>query len=103
MSNRTVKVYLPVSKTDPFALGCSRIWGCTCLPGSKDSPCVFHVVLNQFEILKQMFGVESNEFPRDLPLFPTKGGQAASKVSVIDTVMHLVNCLYEFADFETCF
>ena len=56
---------LPVSKTDPRAVGCTRTWGCVC-DGQHSSPCAFLAMIDQLEFLENKFlGVAFV----DLPLF----------------------------------
>ena len=68
-SRRLVIPRLPVSKTDPQALGCTRAWGCVC-DGNRSEPCLFCSTVAQFQFLQATFSV-NGELPQDLPLFPT--------------------------------
>eukprot|EP00959_Pyramimonas_sp_CCMP1952_P409675 8585839-Pyramimonas_sp.AAC.1 len=44
MDTETVRIRLPVSKTDPQALSCTRSWGCVCSPAGR-APCPYHAAL----------------------------------------------------------
>jgi len=67
--------HLPVSKTDPQAIGCSRSWGCTC---AQSTACPFHAAVAHLEWLRTAFGTPTRSLPRDLPLFPTADGKHTS-------------------------
>ena len=82
-ATREVTVQLPVSKTDPRAVGCSRTWGCVCHAEPHDVPCAFHALAEQMALLKRRFG---DPVPSDLPLFPTSGGKAAEKRRVVEMI-----------------
>ena len=48
---RTVTWRLPMSKTDPRALGTERSWGCLCSEG-KDLPCPYHSLRQQLQLVE---------------------------------------------------
>ena len=60
---------LPVSKTDPRALGCTRSWGCVC-DGRHSTPCACHATKEQINWLEENFPGTPLE---ELPLFPNQG------------------------------
>ena len=69
---------LPVSKTDPKAIGCIRSWGCTCGHLSTWTGlrrvCPYHLMESHLQTLDQEFGTLEN-----LLLFPSAGGQVVSR------------------------
>ena len=73
---------LPVSKTDPQAIGCSRSWGCVC-SGSHDIPCAFHALKEQVAWLHDTFSAASFD---TLPLFPDANGSPVQKSKVVLTI-----------------
>ena len=86
-----VTVALPVSKTDPKAIGCTRTWGCVC-GGQHDTPCCYHALTEQLGWLDRTFPDVARA---DLPLFPQSNGDAASKVSVVKSIEHIACMLGE--------
>ena len=46
---KVVPWFLPASKTDPKAKGCTRCWGCLCSP--TQDVCLFHAALRQHQLL----------------------------------------------------
>ena len=75
-------LWLPVSKTDPQAVGCTRTWGCVC-DGSHNVPCPYHAVTEQLAFLARLFpGRPLNQ----LPLFPQITGETADKESVVKSI-----------------
>ena len=85
---KEITLHLPVSKTDPYALGCHRTWGCIC-GGEPQTPCAYHAALKLFEVLKERFGAEG-ALPVDLPLFPTPQGRTMTKAKFIQNIEYLV-------------
>jgi len=78
---------LPVSKTDPQAKGCRRIWGCVC-DGLLDRPCPYHSALNLRSTLVAKFGDERGRLPANLPLFPNATGGWCKRAGFIDTMKY---------------
>ena len=79
-----VTVALPVCKTDPRAVGCTRTWGCAC-SGGHDIPCAYHALLEQKAMLVKAFGEERAQGD-ELPLFPTTAGATVGKARVVAMV-----------------
>ena len=63
---RVVTIFLPVSKTDPTALSCTRSWGCTCADVMVGL-CPYHAAWNQKEWLREQFADEQGALPEGLP------------------------------------
>ena len=79
---------LPVTKTDPEALGCSRDWGCICLvPDANNKKCPFHAAKYHMQILRDSFGDITED--DDLPLFPQEDGQEVSAEAFIRLIEEL--------------
>ena len=95
-STPSVSWRLPVSKTDPKALGTSRVHGCSCTSSSSPSTsCPAHAVWDQLLLLQRRFprrfsgpsnAMGLRQPDRDLPLFPTAEGGVCDKESVTATV-----------------
>jgi len=81
--NLTETWHLPVSKTDPQAIGCSRTWGCIC---GQAAACPYHAALSQLEWLSSRFGRDDGSLPPNLPLFPTIEGAFVSAERLTATV-----------------
>lgn len=80
---------LPVSKTDPSAIGCSRCWGCICEAhdGHAEPSCPYCVGVTHLAHLRWLFGEgEENALPVELPLFPTADGDTVFKENVVRTI-----------------
>ena len=80
---RGVDWRLPVSKTDPQALGCVRTWRCVCSTGT--GLCGACAVIAQMEFVKTSFEGKVEDV-NALPLFPTIDGSAPSKDAVVATI-----------------
>ena len=83
-TSKVITLRLPVSKTDPRALGCTRSWGCVC-DDDMTVPCPYHAVLSQRLLLRDMCNrlkLHENE----IPLFPSAIGEVVQKRMVVDTV-----------------
>ena len=78
---------LPVSKTDPRAIGTTRTWGCVC-GGNRAIACPYHSALYQRDQLG-VIAVRSGLVVDSLPLFPTYSGQGISKVAAVETITKL--------------
>ena len=83
---------LPVSKTDPQAVGCQRAWGCVCSAG-RPRPCPYHAARDLRLHLAERFGGEDGDLPVGLPLFPTKDGNWCSRAGFVGTVARLAELL----------
>jgi len=79
---------LPVSKTDPRALGAVRTHGCLCAGGGSRllSMCPFHFAQKYLNLLVSYFGSDACDPARRLPLFPTVSGDVVSKKAAIDAI-----------------
>ena len=92
LTRQVESLELPVSKTDPGAIGCTRSWGCVC-NGKHDSPCAFHAAVEHQALLVQLFGNQEGALPAGLPLFPTAAGTVASPTSVVGTIVAIAERL----------
>ena len=81
----TESLELPVSKTDPTAIGCVRSWGCVC-DGLHSTPCAYHAALEHMDMLNRMFAQDDGTLPADLPLFPNRHGRQSHPDSVVEMV-----------------
>ena len=81
-----ITLYLPVSKTDWQAKGCSRSWTCVC---DTQLPCVFHI-LKDHVIDVQNFYKERQMSPEGRALFPTQSGGYCTKQGVVNTLRSAV-------------
>ena len=80
---------LPVSKTDPQAVGCTRSWGCVCV-GATTGPCPYCAMVRlQAELLRK-FGV-NGQLPADLPLFPDTLVQWVSREAFVETITSMAD------------
>ena len=76
---------LPVSKTDPRALGCTRSWSCVC-DGLHSIPCAYHAMKDQIYWLEEtLLGIPLEE----LPLFPNQAGLVVDKIAVVETIEYI--------------
>jgi len=82
---------LPVSKTDPKAIGCTRTWGCVC-DGTHNKPCCYHAMVDQFEWLTRSFPETPFE---ELPLFPQPNGEVVEKEAMVRTIEKVAELLGE--------
>ena len=77
-----VCIKLPATKTDPMALGCSRSWGCVCLPEATDkTQCPFHAAAAQLDLLRHTFGDTMDE--EGFPFSPMPSGRPVEKEQMI--------------------
>jgi hypothetical protein len=87
---RIVTLHLPISKTDPTAIRCSRSWGCVCcddlLFRDKAVPCPYHHALSHVHSLCRHFHVDSTNWPEDVPLFPTVDMRTVYEEAVVATI-----------------
>ena len=81
---KIVSWLLPSSKTDCSALTTTREWHCLC-EANTIWLCPFHAAVRQLEFLKERFGDKDGNLPAGLPFFPTRGGAAAVKETVVET------------------
>ena len=81
---KIVSWLLPSSKTDCSALTTTRKWHCLC-EANTIWLCPFHGAVRQLEFLKERFGDKDGNLPAGLPFFPTRGGAAAAKETVVET------------------
>ena len=72
---------MPVSKTDPNAIGCVRRWGCVC-DGQITIPCPFHAIVEQKAMNVVRFGAHGIA-PDALPLFPRSDGSTVAKHDIV--------------------
>ena len=76
---------LPISKTDPQAIGCCRSWGCVC-NGLLHRACPAHSALAILDELKKRFGRADGSLPPGLPLFPDAAGNWCSRAGFVASV-----------------
>ena len=82
-----VSLDLPVSKTDPSAVGCTRVWGCTCQAPMVTGDCVYHAAAAHLAIVHAVLGIASGDpLAQALLLFPDSGGDTVSKAAVVGTI-----------------
>ena len=94
MELKLVTWELPVSKTDPQALGCKRTWGCSCLQDRhRHEGCVYHVAVEHLAELRKRFGEETDD--DDLTLFPQESGQPVSPEVMIAVIELLATMIGE--------
>jgi len=86
-----VTVALPVSKTDPKAIGCTRTLGCVG-GGIHGTPRRYHAPIEQLDWLDRTFPDVARAV---LPLLPQSNGDAADKVSVTKSIVHVACILGE--------
>jgi hypothetical protein len=79
LTESTADLFLSASKTDPFAKGVHRSWGCVC-NNDRTLACGYHAVLEAKEYNRQHFGPA---LPAGFPLFPNADGQRADKEATI--------------------
>ena len=95
-SKLRVSLDLPVSKTDPTAVGCTRVWGCTCQDFEIANDCVYHAAVAHVAAVHAVLGIASDDpLAQALPLFPDSSGETVSKASVVMTIEHLASLLEE--------
>ena len=70
---------LPVSKTDPMALGAERAWGCLCHEFHTNM-CPFHRAAQRLQWIQEWW---SNVPAQDMPLFPDSAGETPSKPATV--------------------
>ena len=90
---QTVSLVLPVSKTDPSAIGCVRTWGCVC-SGEADQACPYQVLLKHVEDIREKSGELAGTLPADLPLYPNARGITVDKFDVVEMVELLAGKLH---------
>jgi hypothetical protein len=91
-----VTLDLPVSKTDPTAVGCTRMWGCTCQGAVLAPDCVYHVAAEHLSVAHCVLGISSNDpLSQALPLFPDSGGDTTTKAAMVLTIEHLAELVHE--------
>ena len=84
----TITWRLPVSKSDPEAIGSERTRGCACVDEAVIwDGCVYHAALSHLHVLDQMFGPVGVD--DDLPLFPQLSGQPISPETAVNVVEEL--------------
>ena len=82
---------LPVTKTDPTAVGSRRTWGCVCGCAATigiytgTPPCPFHAALALKHDLHRRFGLCSG-LPAHLPLFPDESGDWCARAGFADSI-----------------
>ena len=82
---KTVSVYLALSKTDTEARGCIRKWGCLCASDAR-APCAYHAGKSQWDRLMTIF---KGDIDDDAPFFPNEAGQHRTKQQTIDAFILL--------------
>jgi len=86
-----VTVALPVSKTDPKAIGYTHLWGCVC-GGRLDTPCCHHALIVQLVWLDRAF---LDVARAGLAVFPQCNGDTASEASVVKPIEHITGMFGE--------
>jgi hypothetical protein len=87
MVRKRASLELPVSKTDPSAVGCSRARGCTCQDESISNDCVFHAAAEHLLVVHAALGIAAGDpLSQALPLFPDKNGNTITKAAMVATV-----------------
>lgn len=92
-SSRSVTAQLPVSKTNPCAVGCARSWGCACAvspdeadgPAGGRGPLPFCAVRAQKAHNRKAWA-NNGALPEDLPLFRTVMGSTPAKAQGVATI-----------------
>ena len=88
---KTETWWLPASKTDPTAAGCSRTWGCVCGAAASIGlytgvpACPFHAALAIVHDLRRRFGTRAG-LPAHLPLFPDERGDWCARAGFVDSI-----------------
>merc|ERR1711965_754036 len=72
-TKRVLTIHLPVSKTDPMALGCHRSWGCVCT-SLANVPCPYCEYIKHEAHLAVHFDEETIN-DEDFPMFPNLEGR----------------------------
>ena len=78
---------LPVSKSDPRALGTTRTWGCVC-SGDRSIVCPLHAYTDHAEVLTAL-AAELGVVAASLPLFPDQYGKEVTKVNAVESIVQL--------------
>ena len=78
---------LPVSKTDPRALGTSITWGCVC-SGNRDIACPYHSAA-EHAISLDSLATRLGRLPVTLPWFPDAHGNEVTKPMAVATICEL--------------
>ena len=87
---------LPVSKTDPTAVGCTRVWGCTCSGTTVSTDCVYHTACEHLAVAHQVLGILAGDpLAQALPLFPDVSGETVSKAATVRTIEALATAAGE--------
>ena len=92
---RTESFSLPVSKTDPQAIGCTRTWGCVCTSANRGaSPaCPYHSAAALLAHHRARFAAADACLPADFPLFPGRDGGWCSRDGFLGTIAELARRL----------
>jgi hypothetical protein len=93
-TNSTECFSLPVSKTDPQAIGCKRTWGCVCPPAVAEArtACPFHAASALLDHHLNHFAT-AGVLPADFPLFPGRDGGWCSRNGFLGTIAELARRL----------
>jgi len=85
-TNCTQRFSLPVSKTDPQAIGCTRTWGCVCTStvAGVRTACPYHAATALLDHHMTHFAT-AGALPADLPLFPGRDGGWCSRNGFLGT------------------
>jgi hypothetical protein len=87
---------LPVSKTDPTAVGCMRVWGCVCDPGGLSKDCVYHAAEDHLRRVHLALGIAVGDpLALSLPLFPDSRGNTVTKAAVTACIERLATLVGE--------
>ena len=84
---RRASLDLPVSKTDPSAVGCTRTWGCTCASAVPAEDCVYHAAAEHLVAVRKVLGVPTGDpLEQAMPLFPDAAGATITKAAMVSTI-----------------
>ena len=102
----TETLSLPVSKTDPQAVGCLRTWGCTCRPAGEspvgvcglETPehkplCPYHAARSLLAHHHARFASSSGTLPPDFPLFAASDGDWCTRSGFLGSIAELARRL----------
>ena len=83
-----VNLRLPVSKTDPTAVGCSLHWGCSCSGTgvNRGHPCPYHWAWGHYTFLVDEMYDAATMLEDEVPLFPNAHGETITKEAIVKTI-----------------
>ena len=90
---KRVTLMLSMSKNDPRALGCERIWGCVCEGEGNPAGCPYHAALDIKKFIETAFPHDS--LAPGFPLFPTPTGEAVTSENMLAFIEELAQMMDE--------